>query len=288
MTEAELQQQRSHLWHTDGKSVRTLDEARAFVESVGMCLIFPERSLPHLPTFFGAYAGSADHLPDARHAFADPRSAEATALLVRLLRERAAFEATLTTEHTLIISRAMFPYFYSLVSDRNPRAAPSPRAQGVNVSPLALNVFEAIQKNGPLSKGRLREMVGRELSNAALDRALHELWSMLKIVRVDYREGEGALWDVLYRWAPQVLKEGLDISAPEAVSALLSKHLEAVIAADEQETEEFFSRFTSRSKVREAMKALLAARELSFISVGGKSLVRMAPIVESQRSRVHG
>jgi hypothetical protein len=36
------------------------------------------------------------------------------------------------------------------------------------------------------------------------------------------------------------------------------------------------------------VKALLAARELSFVSVGGKSLIRMAPVVEPQRSRVHG
>jgi hypothetical protein len=238
----------------------------------------------------GAYAGSGEGLPDSRHAFADARAQAATELMVRMLRERTAFEATLggSGDDTLLLSRAVFPYFYALVSDRNPKAPPRPKAQGIAVSPLALTVFEAIQKNGPVSKDQLRLLVGRELSNAALDRALHELWSMLKITRVDYREPEGAQWDVFYRWAREPLKEGLDISAPEAISALLSQYLEAVIAADEQEMEEFFSRFTSRAKVREAVKALLAARELNFVTVGGKSLIRMAPVVESQRSRVHG
>lgn len=288
MTEQELQQQRAHLWHTDGNPVRTLDDARGFVDSAGMCLMYPERSLPQAPTFVGAYAGSAEHLPDAKHAFADARTKAATELMVRLLRDRSAFEATLGGDDTLIISRSMFPYFYALVSDRNPKSPPRPKIQGIAVSPLALTVFEAIQKKGPLSKDQLRQMVGREMSDSGLDRALHELWSILKITRVDYRESGGAFWDVLYRWAPEPLKEGLDISAPEAVSALLSKYLEALIAAEEQEIEDLFSRFTSRSKVREAAKALVAARELSFVLVGGKSLIRMAPVVESQRSRVHG
>ena len=288
MTEPELQQQRSQIWRTDGNPIRTLEDARGFIDSVGMCLMFPERSLPQAPTFIGAYAGSAERLPDARHAFADPRAKEATELMVRLLRERVAFEATLSAGDTLIISPATFPYFYALVSDRNPKSPPRPKAQGLNISPLALTVFEVVQKNGPVSKQQLREIAGGEPSGAALDRALHELWSMLKITRVDYRGGEGAFWDVLYRWAPEPLKEGLDISGPEAISALISKYLETAVAADEQEIEELFSRFTSRSKVREAVKALLAARELSFVSVGGKTLIRMAPVVEPQRSRVHG
>src|SRR5262249_23064005 len=193
MTESELQQHRSQLWRTDGHALRTLDDARNFIDGVGMCLMFPDRSLSQVPTFMGAYAGSGEGLPDSRHAFADTRAKAATELMVRMLRERAAFEATLGGDETLLLSRAVFPYFYALVSDRNPKAPPRPKAQGITISPLALTVFEAIQKNGPVSKGQLRLLVGRELSNAALDRALHELWSMLKITRVDYREPEGAL-----------------------------------------------------------------------------------------------
>jgi 23S rRNA pseudouridine2605 synthase len=288
MTDQELQQQRAQVFHTDGNPVRTLEGARGFVETVGLCLMYPERSFPQTATFLAAYAGSASHLPDAKHAFADPRAGEATELLVRLLRERSAFEASWTGSASLILSAEMFPYYYALVSDRNPKSPPRSKAQGIMFSPLAITVFEAIQKKGPLSKNQLRELVGREMSDAGLDRALGELWSILKITRVDYRQGDGAFWDVLYRWAPEKLKEGLDISEPEAISALVSKYLEAVIAADEQEIEELFSRFTSRSKVREAVKALLAARELSFVSVGGRTLLRLTPIVEPQRSRVHG
>jgi hypothetical protein len=183
----------------------------------------------------------------------------------------------------LVASPAMFPYFYALVGDRNPKAPPKMGARGSMISPLAITVFEALQQKGPLSKNQLRGLVGMELSNAALDRALGELWAILKITRVDYREDEGAFWDVLYRWSPQVVKEGLNISAAESISAILSKYLESAIAATQDEIEQFISYMTSRSKVREAIHALLAARELSYVTVGAKTLIRLTPAPEPRR-----
>lgn len=288
MTEQELQQERDQRWRTNGQAVRTIEEARSFLDDVGFCLMYPERSLPLTPSFLGAYAGEAQTLPDAKHAFADPRSQQATELMVRLLRERSAYEMNLLLGGDLIVAAALFPYFYALVGDRNPKAAPKIRAQGAAVSPLALNVFEVVQKNGPVSKEHIRELVGRGLSIPALDRALLELWSILKITRVDYRADEGVFWDVLYRWSPKAVKEGLQISEPEAISALVSKYLETVVACSHEELESFLGHLTSRSKVREAVNALLAARELSFVSVGTRTLVRLGAPEEEQRRRRRG
>ena len=288
MTDLELQQYRARLWRTDGNPVRTLEDARRFLGSVGLCLMYPERSMPLVPTLIGAFVGSAENLPDQKHAFADPRAREATELMVRLLRDRAAHEAHFYTGNNLILDASLFPFLYALLSDRNPKAPPRPKTQGAEISPLAITVFEALQKGGPMSKGQLRSTVGGELSNAGLDRALGELWAVLKITRVDYRDDEGAFWDVLYRWAPEAVKGGINISAPEAVSALVSKYLEAVVAASEQEIEEFFSRLTSRAKIREAVNALLAARELSLIGVGFRTLIHVTPLAEEEQSRTHG
>ena len=127
--------------------------------------------------------------------------------------------------------------------------------------------------------------MGRESSQAALDRALAELWSILKITRVDYSPGAGASWDVLYRWAPEPIKEGINISVPEAVTALVSKYLETAVAVEQEDIEQFFSHMTSRSKVREALGALLQARELNLITIGTKSLIRLTPPPDTQRRR---
>jgi len=287
MTEQDLQQQRSHKWRLDGDRIQTLEQARAFVDDVGFCLMYPDRSLPLVPTFMGAFSGSSEHLPDTRHAFADPRSQQATDLMVRLLREKTAFEMSISPSTDVIISAAIFPFFYALVGDRNPKAPPKLRTQGARISPLTINVFDALQKHGPLSKEKLRQLVGHEPSNAALDRALGELWTILKITRVDYREDDGAIWDVFFRWAPDVVKEGTGISAPEALSALISKYLQTAIAVGQDEIELLFSHLASRTKIRDAVNALLAARELTVITIGARTMVHLTPEPE-QRRRVNG
>jgi hypothetical protein len=82
---------------------------------------------------------------------------------------------------------------------------------------------------------------------------------------------------VLYRWSPDVVREGIGLSVGEALSALLSKYLGCVVAADEQDLDSFFSNFVARSRIKEATNALLAARELSFVHVGNRSLIQVTP-----------
>jgi uncharacterized protein YcaQ len=282
MTQEELEQQRTALWRIDGNAVRTVEDARKFIVSVGFCVNYPERLAPLVPSFIAAHVGSNAGLPDAKHAYADARAQEATELKVRLLRERSAFEMNLSREADLVIAAAAFPYFYALVGDRNPKALPKTKGQGAKISELATSVFGALQQHGPMTKTQIQEHVGRESSQAALDRALGELWSILKITRVDYSATGGASWDVLYRWAPEVVKEGINISSQEAISALVSKYLETVVAAEQDDIEQFFSFLTSRSKVRDAVNALLQARELSFVTISDKPLVRMTPAQDQQ------
>jgi len=88
MTEQELQHLRREKWHLSGQPVRTIEDVRAFMESVGFCLMYPLRPSIPVPTFIGAFVGSDDRLPTWQHAYSDPRAAEATELMVRLLRER--------------------------------------------------------------------------------------------------------------------------------------------------------------------------------------------------------
>ena len=277
MTPEELTQFRREKWHVNGDPVRTLDDARIFIESVGFCVTYPLR-LPAsvvAPTFVGAWSGSDDRLPQPAQALANPKAREATELMVRLLRDKSAYEANLFGEnHPLLVAASVFPFFYTLVGERNPRQAPKPGPRSP-YSELACDAYQIIHRKGPISKLKLLEELGKGISVPALDRSLAELWSKLRITRVDYREREGASWDVLYRWAPQAVSEGVTYSVPEALSALLSKYLDCVIAADEHELEFFFGNFIARSKVREAIHALLDARELSFVQVGSRSLIQV-------------
>jgi hypothetical protein len=290
MTDQELDELRQQKWRLNAQPVRTLEDARSFVESVGFCMMYPLKQPVLAPTFVGAWIGSNQRLPTLQHAFSDPRTQGSTDLMVRLLRERDAFEANIFDENNnFLVAASIFPYFYALVGERNPKQAPKPGPRS-EYSQLACDAFEVIRREGPVSKQRMQQVLGGEISLAALDHALGELWSKLRIARVDYSAVEGSSWDVLYRWSPDAVREGMNLSVGEALTALVSKYLDCVVAADQQEVEAFFGNFVPRSRVKEAINALLAARELDFIRVGNRTLIQImppkaAPVVRSPEFR---
>jgi hypothetical protein len=204
--------------------------------------------------------------------------------MVRLLRDKSAYEANLFGESNgFLFAASVFPYFYALAGERNPRQPPKPGPRSP-YSELACDAYQIIHRKGPISKQKLLEEIGKGISVPALDKSLAELWSKLRITRVDYNQREGASWDVLQRWAPDAISDGVNCSVNSALSALLSKYLDCVIAAEQQELESFFSNFVPRSRVREAVNALLSARQLSFIPVGHRSLIGVAQAQPVRRS----
>ena len=284
MTSDELIQLRREKWHVNANPIRTLDDARSFVGSVGFGLMFPAAGVL-VPTFLGAWLGSDEKFPAQKQAYKDERVLEATELMVRLLRDKSAYEANLFGEdNAFLLSASVFPYFYALVGERNPRQPPHPGPRSP-YSQLARDAYQIVHRKGPISKLQLFEDLGKGISVPALDRALAELWSKLRITRVDYDQREGASWDVLYRWAPDAVTEGVNCSVSSALSALVSKYLDGVVAAEQSEIENFFGHLVSRSRVREAVNALLATREFSFSLVGHRSLIE---ITQAQPARKSG
>jgi hypothetical protein len=51
-----------------------------------------------------------------------------------------------------------------------------------------------------------------------------------------------------------------------------------VLAAQQEEVEQFFSSLIGRARVREAINALQAARELSFVHVGGRVMLQVSSL----------
>jgi hypothetical protein len=277
MQEQHLQELRRGKWRLDGNPIRTLDDARAFIDSVGFCLLYPQRPAVLAPTFVGAYAGSDQNLPTAQKAFANPQAREAKQLMVRLLRDKAAYEARVFADNNFLVSASVFPYFYGLVGDRNPRQPPKSGARS-GYSQLACDAFPIIQKEVPIAEGRLRQALGKSISQAALDHALDELWGRLRITRVDYKQDEGVFWDALFRWSPEAVRQGMHVSVAEALTALVSKYLDCVLAATQEDVENFFSPLVGRARVREAIHALQAAREISFVHVGGRVMMQVSSL----------
>src|SRR5205823_2741503 len=114
----------------------------------------------------------------------------------------------------------------------------------------------------------------------AIEKVLHALWSKLRITRVDAgianSEPVEPVWDLMHRFAPELVNRGKQVSAAEALSALISKYLEVVLVAEQKEIEEFFGRLVPRSRITEVSKAMLAAQEFIYVQVSGKTMLRLA------------
>ena len=107
-------------------------------------------------------------------------------------------------------------------------------------SPLAVDAFQHhSEARSDLQVPPARDCWAKDISEAALDRALDELWAKLRITRVDYKQDEGVFWDVLFRWSPDAVKEGMHVSVAESLTALVSKYLDCVLAAPQEEVETF-------------------------------------------------
>ena len=280
----ELDGLRQQKWrvHATAKErpMRTLDDAREFLNSVGFCLMYPVRPSLVAPTFIGAYLSTKDGLPLPALALLDGRAKDAELLSSRLLSEKAAFEVGFANDGVLLVSAAEFPYFYALIGERNPKLPPNPGARGEKA--LLSHTFEVIQKYGPVTELEIRDRLGKSISDTAVVRAVHELWSKLRLVRVNHHADGSSPWDVLYRWAPEQVNAGKQVSAREALSALISRYLETVIAAEQKDVEDFFSPMVPRSRVAEVIRAMQGAREFSQTQVAGKSLLSITPRGEEQ------
>ena len=69
--------------------------------------------------------------------------------MVRLLRNHDAYEANQFEENNaFLVAASIFPYFYALVGERNPKQAPQPKPRS-EYSQLACDAFELIRRAGP-------------------------------------------------------------------------------------------------------------------------------------------
>ena len=278
MTDQELTSSdaRSGAW-MENPSAR-LDDARSFIESVGFCLMYPMRPPVLAPIFLAAWVGSEENLPTRQHVYADPRAHDATDLMVlpaaRPLRLRS---QPARGGQRLPRRRVCFPLL--LCAGRRTQSQAGPQAW-ITVGVLATGVRCLTQPSSGAGRSQSTSCLkpwAAESPRQRSTRPWRSCWPKLRVTRVDYNATEGAFWDVLYRWAPDAVKEGVGLSVVEALSASVSKYLDCVVAAELHEIEEFFGRFVARSKVKDAVNGLLSARELSYVTVGRRPLLQMTP-----------
>jgi 23S rRNA pseudouridine2605 synthase len=257
-------------WSQNGDARLTLESAADWLNTIGFCPYLPAGptgSAPS-PSFLEAVVGRPAQTPSTGER---SRAAE---LLVRMVENSAAVPLKLGKslgEHPdFVTSPEVLRYVYALLGDRTFKTGPSTVGNS-KVTPLALHCWNAIQDQGPLDVFILQPILGRDITETAIARALQELWVGLYIFPVLSLTGKPAKWELLSRRFPAQVASGASTGQAESQSAMVSLYLHAIVAAAEEEVLAFLSPLAPQSKLREVIRGLGSMRQLDMIDIGGRS-----------------
>ena len=266
MTLEQLEAARAERMRQNGNGALTLEEARTWMEETGLCLFLPKRqfSTGLAPSFVEAVAGHHNGTPDP------VQIAASEDLLVRLELEGVVVRLNLLgqpgEQPDYIVAAWVLPYVYALRGDRDWRR--NPQLTGSRqVSPLAIQAYKHLEA-ADSTISELKQLLGQGVTDAAVLRAITELWQQLRIIPVVAAPGSAAKWQLLKHRFQKAIAEGASTSQVTAISVLASIFLQAVIAASMEEVEIFLSPLTARSKIREVIRGLVATRQVHSLSMG--------------------
>jgi 23S rRNA pseudouridine2605 synthase len=269
LNQIKLQTARAALWHQTAPLL-TADEATTWLDDLGICLFLPRHAqLPApAPSFVEAVHGAASAAPPAA------ALKLASELAARLVEERTIVPlnllGTYSEQADFLITPEVLPWVAAVRGDRQWNAAPGGRS-----SPLVIRAWQVLDREGEATAVELRELLGRELTEAAVLRALIELWTTVRAMPM-WKPGQPTRWTLLKNRFPAQLTTGANTAQPTALSALLSIYLHSAIAAKAEEAEIFLSPLTARSRIREVIHGMTAARHFGSMTVGSQTLLFVA------------
>ena len=282
-TAAQLAETRLKQWHQQGEALLTMENLRSWINTAGLVLFVPRPQIvAPAPSLVEAVLGEPVATPTIE------QTTEARSLLARLVAEGLAVPLNLLgagagTVHAgapgdtpdFVASTAVFSYVFTLRGDKAWKQPPV-TSGAFKVSPLALATHEALSQRGPLSAYDLTTEVGKEVTEAAVLRALGELWTHLRVLPLTQAGENATLWELTGARFTKQIKAGANAGQPSALSALISLYLGQAVVASEDEIESFLSPLASRSRIRDVIHALLSARQLETVAVEGRTMLHVA------------
>ena len=276
---ARLHNARLKQWHQQGEALLTLENARSFLNAAGLVLFAPRPQIAApAPSFVEAVLGASSPAPTLAEI------AQARELLAHLVAEGLAVPLNLlglgsvvgdaSDAPDFIASSQIFSYIFTLRGDKDWKQPPQPTGPG-KFSNLAIATHEALIRRGPLSAYDLVTELGKEVTEGAVLRSLGELWSHLRVLPLPQLDGRPTLWELAGTRLTKQIKAGANAGQPKALSALISLYLGQAIVASEDEVESFLSPLAARSRVRDVVHALVAARQLDTVAIEGKTMLHV-------------
>ncbi len=213
--------------------VRTEAQCRRFVDTLGFCYAFTAGpgGIPGLFDVIGTR--SVDRMWSWAWQWKDALATRRRLFYGRVLRRKPTY-----------ISLAFLPHFYALSGNVGEPDDYLVAYRAGTLSGLAREVFEEIDRAGPVNTWALRRrFVGSRGPGSRLHRALDELQGRFLIAKVAEMEGRGNysfIWNTFSRWMPDVIRRAGSISSETAAGIVLGGYLKIVGAATDRQIGELF------------------------------------------------
>jgi hypothetical protein len=231
-----LRQRELNYRRTPELRLRTVEEARAFVEEVGFCHFWPIKGA-ELPNLFHAIAGRIRAVPMEHD---DPDISRCWGWKDDALDKRWWYYGKLLRRRATLVSPAYLPCFYALSENYGALDDYQQEYADGRMTAEAKAVYEAILRHGPLDTVRLRReaRLSARSAKSRFDRALNDLQVGLKVLPVGVAAA-GAwryafLYEIVPRHFPDLPEQARHITRGEALRTLVLKYLDNVVAADRQ------------------------------------------------------
>lgn len=280
MNVEEIHRRRAYNYHrTSGRRLRTVDDARAFVEQMGFCHLWPIKGI-ETPNLFHAIAGRVRVVPRKHR---DPDMRKCWSWKDNALDERWWYYGKLLRRRATLISLEELPYFYALSPNFGGLEDYLMEYEDGKMTAEAKQLYEALLEHGPLDKIELRRRahLSSRSANSRADRALVELQVGLKVLPVGVSEAGSwnyaFIYDIVQRYFPWLPERARPIQRSEARRRLVQRYLDNVVAAERGMVSKMFHvmRWTKREMER-TLDALLeegSVREMAIEGLEGPQLV---------------
>jgi hypothetical protein len=228
-----LEQQRDRRFRRRPRlRVHNEQTALQFVEDVGFCLVFTNRT-QQLPCLWVAVCGRRDPVFPA-HSHHDPELMLTWNLKDLLPAKRLVYYGKLILGKPSMIALAHFPDFYALHGPAHDEQYLYDYEAG-RLSRPAKQIMEALVERHPQTTKELKRRTHLDASRnrAIFDQAIAELQRKLSITMIEarYEPTFTYVWDLLETWLPEPVARGREILRHEAVYRLTRQYLSVVFYA---------------------------------------------------------
>jgi hypothetical protein len=265
---------------TPERRLRTVEDARAFVDEVGFCHFWPIKGV-ETPNLFHAIAGRVRPVPMEHD---DPDIGKCWGWKDQSLDKKWWYYGKLLRRRATLVSLEMLPYFYALSENYGSLDDYLQEYEDGRMTAEAKAVYEAILENGPLDTVRLRReaRMSAESAKSRFERALVELQVGLKVLPIGVAEA-GAwryafVYEIVQQHFPDLPAQARPIGRAEARRALVLRYLDDVVAVDRKMVAKVFHvlRWTP-TELNRTIAVLLEEGAIQEVQVKGVKQLQLVP-----------